>query len=115
MGPRCAISAGGVVAGSGAAVIRWRCCATPILLRGDCGGSSSAGRASVCGTGCRGFNPRLPTQFPQHNKLTFNSASRKYSVGDREACALFSGGLFQQDDVAVVVETDEAQAVVIWG
>ena len=24
------------------------------------GGSSSAGRAPVCGTGCRGFNPRLP-------------------------------------------------------
>ena len=28
-----------------------------------CGGSSSAGRASVCGTECRGFNPRLPPQI----------------------------------------------------
>ena len=28
------------------------------------GGSSSAGRASVCGTECRGFNPRLPPQLP---------------------------------------------------
>src|SRR5882724_2161341 len=27
------------------------------------GGSSSAGRAPVCGTGCRGFNPRLPPQL----------------------------------------------------
>jgi hypothetical protein len=27
------------------------------------GGSSSAGRASVCGTECRGFNPRLPPQL----------------------------------------------------
>src|SRR5579863_8311853 len=26
------------------------------------GGSSSAGRASVCGTECRGFEPRLPPQ-----------------------------------------------------
>src|SRR3979490_452478 len=26
------------------------------------GGSSSAGRASVCGTECRGFKPRLPPQ-----------------------------------------------------
>src|SRR6266403_2190480 len=28
------------------------------------GGSSSAGRASVCGTECRGFKPRLPPQLP---------------------------------------------------
>jgi hypothetical protein len=27
------------------------------------GGSSSAGRASVCGTECRGFDPRLPPQL----------------------------------------------------
>jgi hypothetical protein len=27
------------------------------------GGSSSAGRASVCGTECRGFKPRLPPQL----------------------------------------------------
>jgi hypothetical protein len=34
------------------------------------GGSSSAGRASVCGTECRGFNPRLPPQpsFPRSFK-----------------------------------------------
>jgi hypothetical protein len=31
------------------------------------GGSSSAGRASVCGTECRGFNPRLPP----HNSPMF--------------------------------------------
>jgi hypothetical protein len=27
------------------------------------GGSSSVGRASVCGTECRGFKPRLPPQL----------------------------------------------------
>ena len=32
------------------------------LRRGICGGSSSAGRASVCGTECRGFKSRLPPQ-----------------------------------------------------
>ena len=31
---------------------------------GPCGGSSSAGRASVCGTECRGFKSRLPPQLP---------------------------------------------------
>jgi hypothetical protein len=31
--------------------------------RGVCGGSSSAGRASVCGTECRGFKSRLPPQI----------------------------------------------------
>ena len=36
------------------------------------GGSSSAGRASVCGTECRGFNPRLPPppfQWPTSAEL----------------------------------------------
>ena len=34
------------------------------------GGSSSAGRASVCGTECRGFKPRLPPQpFSTQNKV----------------------------------------------
>jgi hypothetical protein len=37
------------------------------------GGSSSAGRASVCGTECRGFKPRLPPHFslPAKNKTHF--------------------------------------------
>ena len=34
------------------------------------GGSSSAGRASVCGTECRGFNPRLPPQLTQGSHCT---------------------------------------------
>src|SRR5882724_10976235 len=36
-----------------------------------CGGSSSAGRASVCGTECRGFNPRLPPQTSINFHLPF--------------------------------------------
>jgi hypothetical protein len=35
-----------------------------------CGGSSSAGRASVCGTECRGFNPRLPPQTPAFDDIS---------------------------------------------
>ena len=46
------------------------------------GGSSSAGRASVCGTECRGFNPRLPPQLPN-----FSSRIHRASHG----FLLFSG------------------------
>src|SRR5882762_489707 len=40
---------------------------------GKSGGSSSAGRASVCGTECRGFKPRLPPQpFTIENKTSLD-------------------------------------------
>ena len=102
-----------IVAISGVAVIIWMRCANQ--RRSVCGGSSSAGRASVCGTECRGFNPRLPPQFSKHKKSTFSnveSAGGNTRIVHAKLAALFAGGLFQQDHVAVVVQADEAQPVV---
>lgn len=41
------------------------------ILRGpiECGGSSSVGRASDCGSECRGFDPRLSPQFFQASRV----------------------------------------------
>jgi hypothetical protein len=86
-----------------------------ILRRGVCGGSSSAGRASVCGTECRGFNPRLPPHFPKYNdslSAALPALVESLAASTRGA-ALLAGCLFQQDYIAVVVKPDESQAVVV--
>jgi hypothetical protein len=73
------------------------------LRRGVCGGSSSAGRASVCGTECRGFNPRLPPQFPNTiliNNLSLNSRIQSLlGMGGRGRLELFTEGLDAQPGV----------------
>src|SRR5580698_3564358 len=48
-----------------------------------CGGSSSTGRASDCGSDGCGFNSRLPPQPSQYSAI-FEQAMRLHSVAERE-------------------------------
>lgn len=43
--------------------LQWRCLDDYAMNPLEDGGRSSVGRAPVCGTGCRGFEPRRP---PHH-------------------------------------------------
>jgi hypothetical protein len=73
-----------------------------------CGGFSSVGRASVCGTECRGFNPHNPPH-PNRNAAydrpasSFHRPSRSISAVKRQCCQCLFIGVYQYDRIVVPV------------